>query len=64
VLIRNTGITGQIHYSRKAEYTDLELDQVRQIRQHQEENTKLKQLVAERTFDKTVLQEVLSPHLA
>ena len=64
MLIRNTGITGQIHYSRKAEYTDLELDQVRQIRQHQEENTKLKQLVAERTFDKTVLQEVLSPHLA
>jgi putative transposase len=36
-----------------------EVDQVRQMKQLQEENTRLKQLVAELSLDKTMLQDVL-----
>jgi putative transposase len=36
------------------------VDQVRQMAQLQEENMRLKQLVAELTLDKTMLQDVLS----
>jgi putative transposase len=38
----------------------LEVDQVRQMAQLQEENLRLKQLVAELTLDKSMLQDVLS----
>jgi putative transposase len=38
----------------------LEVDQVRQMKQLQEENLRLKQLVAELTLDKAMLQDVLS----
>jgi putative transposase len=36
------------------------VDQVRQMKMLAEENTRLKQLVAELTLDKTMLQDVLS----
>jgi len=36
-----------------------EVDQVQQMKQFRDENTRLKQLVAELTLDKTMLQEVL-----
>jgi putative transposase len=38
----------------------LEVDQVRQLKQLQEVNTRLKQLVADLTLDKAMLQDVLS----
>jgi putative transposase len=38
----------------------LEVDQVRQHKQLQEENARLKQLVADLTLDKAMLQDVLS----
>jgi hypothetical protein len=38
----------------------LEVDQVRQLKQLQEENTRLKQLVADLTLDKAMLQDVLA----
>jgi len=62
-LIRKTGITEQTFYRWKAKYAGLEVDQVRQIRQLREENTKLKQLVAELTLDKTMLRDVLRKKL-
>ena len=58
-LIRKTRITEQTYYRWKAQYAGLEVDQVRQITQLREENSKLKQLVAELTLDKTMLQDVL-----
>jgi putative transposase len=39
------------------------VDQVRQIKQLRDENTKLKQLVAELTLDKIMLQDVLRKKL-
>jgi putative transposase len=37
----------------------LEVDQARQLKQRQEENARLKRLVAGLTFDKTIVQDVL-----
>ena len=58
-LIRKVGISEQTFYRWKKHYVGLEVDQVRQMRQLQEENTRLKQLVAELSLDKTMLQDVL-----
>ena len=59
-VIRKAGISEQTFYRWKAKYAGLEVDQVRQMAQLQEENSRLKQLVAEVTLDKTMLQDVLS----
>ena len=58
--IRKVGISEQTFYRWKAKYVGLEVDQVRQLKQLQEENLRLKQLVAELTLDKAMLQDVLS----
>jgi putative transposase len=50
----------QTFYRWKAKYAGLEVDQVRQMAQLQEENQRLKRLVADLTLDKTMLQDVLS----
>ena len=62
-LIRQVGITEQTLYRWKKQYKGLETDQVRQFRQLQEENARLKRLVAERSLDKTMLQDVLAKKL-
>jgi putative transposase len=59
-LIRRVGISEQTFYRWKKQYVGLEVDQVRQLKQFQEENTRLKQLVADLTLDKAMLQDVLS----
>jgi len=59
-LIRKAGISEQTFYRWKKQYTGLEVDQVRELRQLQEENARLKRLVADLTLDKTMLQDVLS----
>jgi putative transposase len=62
-LIRHAGISEQTFYRWKKHYGGLEVDQVRQLRQVQEENVRLKRLVAELTLDKTMLQDVLAKKL-
>jgi putative transposase len=59
-LVRRVGISEQTFYRWKKQYVGLEVDQVRQLKQLQEENTRLKQLVADLTLDKAMLQDVLS----
>jgi putative transposase len=57
---RRVGITEQTFYRWKKQYVGLEIDQVRQLKQLQEENGKLKKLVAELSLDKAMLQDVLA----
>lgn len=57
---RRVGITEQTFYRWKKKFVGLEIDQVRQLKQLQEENGKLKKLVAELSLDKAMLQDVLS----
>ena len=59
-LIRRVGISEQTFYRWKKQYVGREVDQVRQLKQLQEENVRLKPLVADRTLDKAMLQDVLS----
>jgi putative transposase len=59
-LIRQVGVSEQTFYRWKKKYTGLEVDQVRQLKQLQEENSRLKRLVADLTLDKAMLQDVLS----
>ncbi len=59
-LVRKVGISEQTFYRWKKHYVGLEIDQVRQLKQFQEENQRLKRLVADLTLDKTMLQDVLA----
>ena len=58
-VIRRVGISEQTFYRWKKQYVGLEVDQVRQLKQLQEENGRLKRLVADLTLDKVMLQDVL-----
>ncbi len=62
-VIRQAGITEQTLYRWKKQYKGLETDQIRQCKQLQEENGRLKRLVAELTLDKAMLQDVLAKKL-
>ena len=57
---RQVGITEQTFYRWRKQFVGLEIDQVRQLKQLQEENGKLKKLVAELSLDKAMLQDVLA----
>lgn len=61
-LIRQVGISEQTFYRWKKQYAGLQSDQVRELKQLQEENTRLKKLVAELSLslDKAILQDVAS----
>ena len=59
-LIRRVGISEQTFYRWKKQYVGLEVDQVGELKQLQEENSRLKRLVADLTLDKVMLQDVLS----
>ena len=60
---RRVGIQEQTFYRWKKKFVGMEVDQVRQLKQLQEENGKLKKLVAELSLDKAMLQDVLSKKL-
>jgi len=62
-LIRQGKISEQTLYRWKKQYKGLETDQVSQFKQLQDENARLKRLVAELTLDKTTLQDVLAKKL-
>lgn len=58
-LIGHIGISEQTFYRWKKQYAGLQTDQVRQLKLLQEENARLKKLVAELTLDKAMLTDVL-----
>jgi putative transposase len=59
-LIRQVGISEQTFYRWKKQYSGLQSDQVRELKQLQDENARLKKLVAELSLDKAILQDVNS----
>jgi len=58
-LARKLGVAEQTIYRWKEKYAGLEPSQVRELKQLQEENTKLKKLVADLSLDKVMLQDVV-----
>jgi putative transposase len=58
-LIRRVMISERTLCRWKKQYVGLEVDQVRQMKHLQVQNTRMKQLVAELSLDETMLQDVL-----
>ncbi len=59
-LIRHLGIAEQTFFRWKRRYAGLESEQVREFKQLQEENAKLKRLVADLSLDNVMRQDVLA----
>lgn len=58
-LIRRIGITKPTFYCWKRQYAGLDSDHARQLKQLQEENERLKKIVAELSLDKAMLADVI-----
>ncbi len=56
---RKLGVTEQTFYRWKRKFAGMGVVELRRLRQVEEENRKLKQLVADLTLDKYMLQEAL-----
>ena len=59
-LTRRLGISEVTYYRWKKNYAGMESDQVRELKQLQDENTRLKKLVADLSLDKAILQDINS----
>lgn len=57
---REAGISEGTYYRWKAQYGGLEVSQLRRLRQLEEENRKLKQVVADLTLDVRALKDIAS----
>lgn len=62
-LCRRMGVSQQTFYSWRRKYAGMGVAELRELRQLRQENRKLKQLVADLSLDKHMLQEVISKKL-
>lgn len=59
-VIRRMGVSEQTFYRWKSKYGGLGVGELRRLKQLEDENRKLKQLVADLSLDKHILQDVLA----
>jgi transposase-like protein len=57
---KEAAITLQTYYRWRKEYGGLQVDQARRLKELEQENAKLKRLVAELSLDKLVLKDIAS----
>lgn len=62
-ITRKMGVSEVTFYRWKKVYANLDVAEIRKLKQLEEENHRLKQLVADLTLDKQMLQDVLSKKL-
>ena len=62
-ICRKMGISDATFYNWKKKYGGLGVTELRKLKQLEEENAKLKQLVADLSLDKQMLQDVLKKKL-
>ena len=55
---RGLGITDQTYYRWRKEYGGLRVDQAKRLKELEQENTRLKKVVADLVLDKAILKEV------
>ena len=60
---RKMGISEATFYNWKKKYAGLGVNELRQLKQLQEENARLKQIVADLSLDKQMLQDVLKKNI-
>ena len=56
---RQIGVSEATYYTWKKKYADLGMTELRRLRMLEEENSRLKRIVADLTLDKQILQEVI-----
>ena len=59
-IIRKMGVSEQTSYRGKEKFAGMGVAEVRRLKQLEEENRKLEQLVADLSLDKKMLQDVVS----
>ena len=59
-LVRTHGITEQTDYRWKAKYGGMELSEMQRLKQVEDENRRLRQIVAEQTLDIQALKAVVA----
>lgn len=57
---RQAGISDSTFYRWKAKYDGLEVNELKRLKQLEDENRRLKQIVADLTLDNTALKDVLA----
>ena len=57
---RSAGISEQTYHRWKAKYGGLDASEAKRLKQLEEENRRLKQIVADLTLDNTILKDVVS----
>ena len=57
---KKIGVTEQTYYRWRKEYGGLQVDQARRLKELEQENAKLKRLVADLSLDKLVLKDIAS----
>ena len=62
-LCRKMGVSEATFYNWRKRFNGMSVSEIREMRQLREENAKLKQLVADLSLDKHMLQEVISKKL-
>ena len=62
-ICRKMGVSEPTFYAWKKKYAGLDVAEIRRLKQLEDENRRLKQLVADLTLDKQMLQDVLSKKL-
>ena len=58
-LCRKLGISEETFYRWKRKYAGMGISEIRRLKQLEEENRRLKQVVADLTLDKAMLQDVV-----
>ncbi len=59
---KQLGIADQTYYRWRKEYGSLSMDQAKQLKGLQRENTRLKSLLADAELDKAILREAANPN--
>jgi putative transposase len=63
VVCREFGISRSTLYQWKSKYSGMDINQVRKLRELEEENRKLKQMYADLALDNQILREVIEKKL-
>jgi putative transposase len=62
VVCKAIGITDQTYFRWRKEYGGLKVDQAKRFKELEQENTRLKRLLAEAELDKAILREAARPN--
>ena len=60
---KTIGITDQTYYRWRKEYGGLKVDQAKRFKELEQENARLKRLLADAELDKAILREAARPNL-